>query len=426
MKTKTKILAVFFILIATYCNAQVQVSVIPENNNWNYKLGDSVRFSIKVTENKILKENVNVQITVGEEKIKPYIIENMVLPSGEKVYTIKGMNKPGFLYCRVYYRADGKTTWDIAQVGFEPEKLLPTTKMPKDFMKFWEKAKADNAKIPMEAETKLNSGLTTDAVNVYDVKIQNYEKGSFMYGRLITPKNGAKGPVMLIPPGAGVHSFKDAITRYAQYGITVFQIGIHNIPFYNMTEEECKTLADTELKDYNIRGLEDKETYYYKRVIMGCVRSLDYLIASPYYDSKNVFVLGGSQGGGLTLATTAIDKRVTAYVSFYPVFCDHYGYLNGRAGGWPALFAEHNKKLITPETIKTAAYYDNANFVQHITAPGFLSSGYNDLSCPITGFYAVTNSMKSLKEVYFEPINQHKRTKEQDRRADEWLKNQTK
>ena len=117
-------------------------------------------------------------------------------------------------------------------------------------------------------------------------------------------------------------------------------------------------------------------TYYSRRVYTGCVRALDFLCSLPEYDGENLGVIGGSQGGALAIVTAGLDTRVKALVAFYPALCDLTGYLHGRAGGWPAMFAPQNQNLNNkPEKVATSRYYDVVNFAVSSKLPVITHGG---------------------------------------------------
>ena len=43
---------------------------------------------------------------------------------------------------------------------------------------------------------------------------------------------------------------------------------------------------------------------------MSLVRAVDFMVAQPGVDAKRIAVVGGSQGGGLSLAAASLDPRV--------------------------------------------------------------------------------------------------------------------
>src|SRR5690606_18602507 len=126
-----------------------------------------------------------------------------------------------------------------------PEKIQPTTTVPKDFLSFWNKAKADAAKIPMDAQVTLLPEKSTATINVYEVSIQNFKLGSRIYGIVSVPKKEGKYPAILKVPGAGVRPYGADVAQ-AEKGFIVMQIGIHGISV-TMPLADYTKLANGEL-----------------------------------------------------------------------------------------------------------------------------------------------------------------------------------
>ena len=74
------------------------------------------------------------------------------------------------------------------------------------------------------------------------------------------------------------------------------------------------------------------------------------------------------------------------------------------------------------ECLNTLAYYDVVNFARKVTAPTYLTWGYNDVTCPPTTSYAVWNTLKCEKESLVTPINEHWTSGETNRRQMVWIK----
>jgi len=140
-----------------------------------------------------------------------------------------------------------------------------------------------------------------------------------------------------------------------------------------------------------VNGLDDRDSYYMKKVYLSCVRVLDYLTSLPKWDGKNLIAQGGSQGGALALVTTALDPRITACAANHPALSDMAGYKAERAGGLPPPLQQNLKGWKRPEKINTLAYYDVVNFARQIKVPVLMTWGYNDNVCPPTTSYIVYN-----------------------------------
>lgn len=401
---------------------KISIEITPDRTeDWCYSAGDSVAYDIVVrVDGKPLK-NASVKYTFAREKMPAHETHRATLPDGRLRVKTAGMPCPGFLTCRVFLLDEKGATVadDLAQAAFDPEKLRPMTDMPEDFAAFWERAKAENAKIPMDPRVERAEQWCTDKVDVYYVRLQSFRKDNYVYGYVSVPKSKGPHPAVLYVPGAGVAKTKPS-TYMAEKGVITMTLGIHGIPL-DMPDENYDILKNGALYNYQFVNLDNRDQYYYKRVFMGCIRAIDYLFTRPEFDGERLMVSGGSQGGGLSIVTTALDPRVKYFVCFYPALCDHMGYLYDRAGGWPHMFDRTRAYFRTAERILNSRYYDAANFARLIRVPGFFSWGYNDLSCPITSMYSAYNVVTAPKELVLELRNGHRRSERQNRLADAWM-----
>ncbi|MDB5262699.1 MAG: acetylxylan esterase, partial [Adhaeribacter sp.] len=380
-------LILFFLLIGSFQNSlgqvtqkYIQVQVTPDRASWLYTPGEQVKFKVMVTQSGVPVPEAEVRYAVMPEKMKPVRTGPLKLTDGQAVVDGGTLPGAGFLRCEVYASYQGKEYKGLGTAGFNPLAIQPTVKLPADFNQFWEKGKADLATLPLDARLTLLPERCTEKVNVYHVNVQGFNK-SRIYGILSMPKKEGKYPALLLVPGAGIRPYAGDVGK-AEKGVITFQIGIHGIPV-NLPQDVYDNLSAGSLSGYPAFNLENKDRYYYKRVYLNCVRAVDFLESLPQADKNLLSVMGGSQGGALAVVTAALDNRIKWLVAFYPALADMTGYLHGRAGGWPHLFAESNNGIHqTPEKINTIGYYDVANFAQLVKVPGFYSWGYNDETCP--------------------------------------------
>jgi cephalosporin-C deacetylase-like acetyl esterase len=296
------------------------------------------------------------------------------------------MKKAGFLRCEVIAKVDGKEYKGIGTAAYEPELIKPTVDNPSDFTAFWNGAKEELAAIAIDYRMTLLPERCTEKVDVYHVSFQNI-KNSRIYGILCVPKGEGKFPALLEVPGAGIRPYYGDVGK-AEQGVITLQIGIHGLPVI-LDQGVYTDLGRGALNGYWASNLDDRDYYYYKRVYLGCVRSVDFIMQLPQFDGQNLGVSGGSQGGALSIITTGLDPRIKYLAAFYPALSDMTGYLHERAGGWPHLFAKNNLKFNNKkDRIATVGYYDVVNFARIVKVPGWYSWGFNDETCPPTSMYA--------------------------------------
>jgi cephalosporin-C deacetylase-like acetyl esterase len=393
----------------------ITVSVLPDKPGWDYKLGETAIFNVTVSKFGKALENVKIKYELGLEKMPPIKTETLILKNGTLKIDGGTLIHPGFLRCQVYVEVDGFKYEDFATAAFEPQKIKTVAERPSDFTKFWENAKSELAKIPVNPVMVLVPEACTENVNIYYVNFANF-KGR-IYGVLSIPKKEGKYPAILNVPGAGIRPYPSN-PGLAEKGIISLSIGIHGIPV-NLSQNVYKELSAGALLNYYRINLDDRDNYYYKRVYLGCVRSVDFIFTLPQFNGKDIAVTGGSQGGALSLVTASLDSRIKYLGCLYPALCDLTGYLHGRAGGWPALFQDSftNK----PEKIKTAGYYDVVNFARSVKVPGFYSWGYNDNTCPPTSTFAAYNEITAPKELFIVQDTRHWAYPEQLELLNRWL-----
>lgn len=399
----------------------IKLHVSPDHADWTYKPGEKVFYTVSVTQNEVLVPNCMIYYEIGPEKMTPVKKDSIKLTSGTTRIDGGTLTAAGFTRCVVTTRMDGKVYRGLATAGFNPGELQPAIKYPSDFMNFWNTAKEELAKLPLDARMTLLPERCTEKTNVYQVNLQNYRDGSSvrLYGILCVPKKEGKYPALLRVPGAGVRPYNGDITM-AERGLITLEIGIHGIPL-NMDPMVYTNLGAGALANYWSYNLDDKDRYYFKRVYLGCVRANDFIFSLPQFDGQNLAVTGGSQGGALSLVTAGLDPRVKFLGAYYPALSDLTGYLQNRAGGWPHMFDKNNPGNNTEAKINTASYYDVVNFARQIKVPGVYTWGFNDETCPPTSMYPAYNVIPGNKELWLYQETGHWTYPEQTEKVNNWL-----
>jgi cephalosporin-C deacetylase len=397
----------------------VKVIVAPDRTDWTYKPGDKVKFTISVLKSGNPVQNASVRYEIGPEQMPPTAKESRSLPTGTLTLDGGTLKTPGFLRCIAIATVDGEEYRGLGTAGFDPGRIQPTVDNPAGFDDFWASAKADLAKVPVDARMTLIPERCTETVNVYHVNLKNFQN-SRLYGILAMPKKEGKYPALLHVPGAGVRPYYGDIAN-AEKGIITLQIGIHGIPV-TMEQEVYDNLRYGALNGYQNYNLDDRDRFYYKRVYLGCVRANDFLTSLPQFDGSHLAVTGGSQGGALSIVTASLDSRVKWLGAFYPALSDVTGYLHGRAGGWPHFFKGSGLEFNnTPRKIETAGFYDVVNFARRVKVPGHYSWGFNDETCPPTSMHAAYNVIGAPKDLFLALDTGHWTYPEQREEMNDWL-----
>lgn len=395
----------------------IVVTITPDHKDWNYKAGETANFVVNVLKSGTLLDNAKVDIEAGPV-MYPDAKKSVTLKEGSIKWSGK-MTTPGFYRITATAHVGGKDYRGLCTAAFSPEKLRPYCKEPKDFDEFWSKALSEARKNDLNPTRRLLPERCTKDENVYEVSYVNDNANSRMYGILSVPVKPGKYPALLRVPGAGVRPYSGD-TYTAPGKCIVLEIGIHGIPV-TMQQSIYDDLRNAALNNYWEVNLAEPNKNYYKRVVTGAVRGVDFIASLPEWDGKAIGVTGSSQGGFLSLATAALDKRITFLGVVHDAMCDFEAEMHDVGGGWPHYFYWDvkngtNKELLNMK-VEGARYYDGVNFARRVTQPGWYSFGYNDEVVPPTSSYSTYNIIKAPKTLSVYQMTGHYWYQEQ---WDEW------
>ena len=399
MKKLYSLLLAFLVILpigAQIRGNNIVVTVEPDHQDWNYRVGETARFVVEVRRSGTLISDVAIDYAAGPEMYQG-TKKTAHLKDGTLKLTGK-MTSPGFYRVDVTAHVDGKDYRGACAAAFSPEKLQPSTVMPADFANFWQQSIAEARKTDLDPTKRLLPERCTKDVNVYEVSFQNEQWGSRTYGILCVPAKEGRYPALLRVPGAGVRPYGGDVYTASQ-GVITLEIGIHGIPV-TMEQGVYDNLHNGALRGYWEFNMDSREKHYYHHVIMGCIRAMDYIEQYTPWNGKNAGVTGSSQGGFLTLATAGLDKRFTCYAPVHAALCDHTNSLRGIACGWPHYFY-WNKGNGQDKQIEVSRYYDGVNFARLITnsQQGWFSFGYCDDVVPPTTAWSTYNTVTGPKEI---------------------------
>ena len=399
----------------------VVVTVEPDHQDWHYELGQTAKFNVEVRRSGTLIDNVQIDYQAGPEM---YQTEKKSLTLKDGTLQLKGtMKQPGFYRVDVTAHVDGKDYKGACAAAFAPGQLQPSTVMPQDFETFWQGAIKEARKTDLNPTKRLLPERCTKDVNVYEVSFQNIQPNYRTYGILCVPVKEGKYPALLRVPGAGVRPYGGDVYTASRGAITL-EIGIHGIPV-TMEQKVYDDVFNGALMGYWEFNMDSRDKHYYKRVVLGCIRALDYIEQYTPWNGRQMGVSGSSQGGFLTLATAALDPRITYYAPVHAALCDHTNSLRGAACGWPHYFY-WNKGKGQEKQIEVSRYYDGVNFARLIrpSQKGWFSFGYCDDVVPPTTAWATYNVVKGPKEISPYQMTWHFWYQEQWDEWEQWMLDQ--
>lgn len=162
-------------------------------------------------------------------------------------------------------------------------------------------------------------------------------------------------------------------------------------------------------KGWITQGILEAEKSYYRAVAIDSLRAVQCALEQPEVDGERVFVFGGSQGGGLTLLLTALEKRIRAAVAHVPNLCHmDLGLLQSvsslsEAAEFVTRYPEH-----LADVLRTLSYFDIVNLGHRIQQPVHVTVGLKDTTCLPEAIFAAYNRIESAhKSIEVHPFMGH-------------------
>jgi len=157
------------------------------------------------------------------------------------------------------------------------------------------------------------------------------------------------------------------------------------------------------------KGIEDPSEYFYRRVYTDAVRAIDLIRSHPLIDADRVVVTGHSQGGGITIAMSALAGGIVGVMPDVPFLCD-FGRGARIAAKEPYLELARYLKAHRDQTdraFQTLAYFDGAVLAQRATVPALFSVALMDQTCPPSTVFAAYNVYAAAKDIAVYEFNDH-------------------
>lgn len=394
---------------ALAAGAKPKLVVVTDRPEATYKRGETATFNVSlVDEGGTLVGGRRVTVTFTRDGVGPATTATVETSAERPVgasYTYAD-GEPGVIRCVAAYEELKLTA--VAGAAFDPGAIRPSLPAPADFESYWReqvKLVHDEPMDPvMTAVAAPGPGLVAHDVTV------NCPGGAPLSGYLVRPA-GARPrslPAVLFPHSAGVRSSQlEFAARGAGWGAVALDFNAHGLP-NGKPNAYYAELMNGRLKGYPAFGREDRETIYFRGMLLRLIRALQFIKAQPEWDGRTLIVYGSSQGGGQALIAAGLDPDVTACLASVPAMCDHTGFAAGRASGWPKLVPVADGKA-DAKVAAVARYFDAMNFAPRVRAETHVTVGLVDATCPPTSVYAAYNAIPGgpHKEIIVRPLMGH-------------------
>ena len=282
---------------------------------------------------------------------------------------------------------------------------------PHDFDDYWDAALAELASIDPEVEL-----VPADFQAPYAECFHMYftgTRGARVHAKLLRPR-AAQSPhpaVLMFHGYSGDSGDWQSKLGYAAAGFTVASLDCRG---QGGLSEDVGGVPGWTLRGHIVRGLDgDPEDLLYRQIFLDTARMAQIVIDMDDVDADRIGATGGSQGGALTLACSALEPRVKRAAPIYPFLCDYKRVwdldldLNAYAElrEW---FRKFDPRHQREEAVFTRLGYVDVQFLApRIRAEVMMGVGLMDQICPPSTQFAAYNKIAAPKSTVIYPDYGH-------------------
>ena len=304
---------------------------------------------------------------------------------------------PGFYNAVLYLVKDGvRTELTRTNLGFNPEQIVSEQDKEPDFDEFWAETLEELASVAPEYKLIPLKDHSNEVRQAFRVEMKSLG-GETVSGLLMLPVAEGKYPAVISYMGYGSEVWYPNPSDNPEK--IEFQLCIRNQAFNRLPGEK---------DDWCTRGIESKDTYYYRGAFADAVRAIDFIFSLDKTAPDFVFANGESQGGALTLVAASLDHRLKAIAPSAPFLNDYKDYF--ALAGWPGepiIAAAKSKGMSEDEMYRVLSYFDVKNFTDRIQCPVLMAIGLQDPVCPPHTNFAGYNHIKTEKSWICYPLAGH-------------------
>ena len=263
---------------------------------------------------------------------------------------------------------------------------------PPDFDAFWQRTLAETRSVPLAASfAPHESGLKL--VEVFDVTFAGF--GGHPVKAWLTLPRERTGPLPCVVKFIGYGGGRGFPQDHLLWPAAGYAVLVMDTRGQGSTWSKGDTAdpvgSDPAHPGFMTRGILDPETYYYRRVFTDGVRAIETARSHPAIDGGRIAVIGGSQGGGISIAVAALEPAVKALMPDVPFLCDFPRAVTVTPRDpFPEIsrfLAIHRDSV--ERVFNTLNYFDGVHFARRIDkAAALFSVALMDTICPPSTIFA--------------------------------------
>lgn len=282
-----------------------------------------------------------------------------------------------------------------------------TNPQPADLDVFWDRELKEMEQIDPKVMLK-PAAFQTPVADCFDLYFTGV-RGARIHAKYLKPKNASTGaPAVLMFHGysCSAGDWQDKL-GYAASG---FHVAAMDCRGQGGESEDVGGVRGNTLNGHIIRGLENgPEKLLFHDIFLDTARLARIVMDMPGVDPNRVGAMGGSQGGGLTLACAALEPRIARLAPTYPFLCDYKRVwemdLAKDAYEDVREYFRHFDPLHEREeqVFQALGYIDAAQLARRIRGEVLMATGLMDDICPPSTQFAAYNRITAPKNMLIYP-----------------------
>ncbi|MBE2204527.1 MAG: acetylxylan esterase [Chthoniobacterales bacterium] len=277
---------------------------------------------------------------------------------------------------------------------------------PADFDEYWARALAELDSIAPDPELIPCDALGARGVETFDLYFQSVG-GARIYAKYLRPRQPAKpGPGLLLFHGYSGQSgdWQDKLSFVGQ-GMAVAALDCRG---QGGRSQDPGGVRGNTFRGHIIRGLDESpDKLLFRQIFLDTVQLAR--VVSGFSEVNELFCMGGSQGGGLSIACAALEPRIRRCVSIFPFLSDYRRVWEMDLAKDAYLELRDYLRWFDPlhereeEIFRTLGYIDVHHLAPRIQARVLMALTLMDTICPPSSQFAVFNNLSTEKESVIYP-----------------------
>lgn len=285
------------------------------------------------------------------------------------------------------------------------------THRPEDFDDFWNDGLEEMRAIDPEVEL-LPADFQCPFAHCFHMYFTGVG-GARVHAMLVRPKeqDGPQPAVLQFHGYAGNSGQWNEKLAYAAMGHTVAALDCRG---QGGLSEDVGGVKGSTMRGHIIRGLDGPpEKLLFRQIFLDTAQMAKIVMEMETVDEDRVGAMGGSQGGGLTLACTSLEPRIKLSAPVFPFLCDYrrvWEMDQAKDAYWELqdYFRKYDPLHEREEEVFTKLGYIDVQFLcPRIHAEVMMAVGLMDTVCPPSTQYAAYNKIQSEKSAVIYPDYGH-------------------